>query len=137
MSKEISISNSLQDYLEEILNLTEKYGKARITDLAKSLQIAKPSVTSAVKTLVDLRLLKHEKYGPLELTQYGRRKALEIRRRHRALMEFLTDILGVDPETAEKEACLMEHAISSDTLLKLVRFLKDMKLINLEEELKQ
>lgn len=132
MSDEIktNISSSLEDYLEGILNLAEKEkdSKVRITDLAKHMKIAKPSVTSAVKNLADLGLISHERYGPLKLTETGRDLALEIRHRHKVLKEFLIRMLGVDPKTAEKEACQMEHAISQDTLQKLVNFLENNEL---------
>lgn len=124
MIKDISISSSLQDYLEAILNLKENNGIVRVTDLADYLQVAKPSVTETVKTLVGLGLLKHAKYGPLVLTKQGQEVAGKIRHRHEVLKTFLTGVLGVDPETADREACLMEHAISRDTTDRLVRFLE-------------
>lgn len=121
----MNLSRSLEDYLEEILNLSEKSEKVRVTDLAKSFSVAKPSITSAVKSLVELGLLKQEKYGPLELTKTGLLQAKEIRHRHEVLLEFLHRVLGVEQKIAEKEACLMEHAISDDTLAKLDKFLKN------------
>ena len=124
MPDDIRISNSLQDYLEAILNLGEENKTVRVTDLAVHLQVAKPSVTETVKTLAAFGLLKYTKYGPLVLTKKGREKAVRIRHRHEVLKTFLTDILGVDQETADREACLMEHAISRDTTDRLVRFLE-------------
>ncbi|MCR4441382.1 MAG: metal-dependent transcriptional regulator [Peptococcaceae bacterium] len=119
------ISNALEDYLETILNLSEQKSAVRTTDLAVHMQVAKPTVTETVKSLVNHGLLRHEKYGPLELTEKGRQKALKIRYRHTILKKFLTDILGVKPETANREACLMEHAISPDTADKLAQFLEN------------
>lgn len=123
MSSVLELSISLGDYLEEILNLSEKNDKVRVTDLARSFSVAKPSITSAVKSLVELGLIRQEKYGPLELTKEGRLQALEIRRRHEILLDFLHRVLGVDVETAEKEACQIEHIISDETLAKLINFL--------------
>lgn len=121
---EITLSNSLQDYLEGILNLAERQEKVRITDLAKHLGITKPSATAATKVLTRMGLLRHEPYGPLELTGKGLAVAREVRRRHDFLKEFLIGVLGVPPETAETEACLMEHSISPDTLKRLIDFLE-------------
>lgn len=118
------ISNSLEDYLETILIIYEKNSVVRITDLAESMGIAKPSATEAVKSLVDLGFLKHEKYGPVELTEGGKKRAEEVRRRHRLLKKFLVEVLGVPWEIAEKDACLMEHAVSSDTISRLLTFLE-------------
>lgn len=125
MSKNIKISNSLQDYLEAILNLTEQNSIVRITDLAFYMKVAKPTATEAVNNLAAQDLIRHEKYGPIELTGKGYEQAVKIRRRHLVLQNFLVSVLGVDPEIADNEACLMEHAISSDTTDKLVQFLEE------------
>jgi len=124
MPLNVIISNSLEDYLEAVLILSEKNAVVRITDLAQSMGIAKSSATEAVKSLADLGLLKHEKYGPVELTEKGKKRAAEIKRRHYLLKSFLTKILGVPGETAEKDACLMEHAVSADTINRLLTFLE-------------
>ncbi|PKM89753.1 MAG: metal-dependent transcriptional regulator [Firmicutes bacterium HGW-Firmicutes-12] len=120
-----NISNTLQDYLEAVLNLTEKHNTVRITDLAFYMQVAKPTVTETIKNLTAQELVKHEKYGPLELTKKGYEQALKIRYRHKVLERFLVHVLGVDSETANHEACLMEHAISAETTDKLVQFLEE------------
>ena len=75
-------------------------------------------------------LLNQDKYGPLELTESGLKIAKEVRRRHETLKEFLTDVLEVNPEIAENEACLLEHAISLTTLNKLIAFLESYKQSN-------
>lgn len=124
LSGKLILSNSLEDYLEGILNLDERNETVRITDLARQLGIAKPSVTEAVKQLVNLGLLEHERYGPLELTPRGREYAGEIRHRHRVIKEFLVRVLGVKSAVAEEEACRMEHAMSPDTVSKMVVFLE-------------
>lgn len=125
MTKSIKISNSLQDYLEAILNLTEQNDTVRITDLAFYMKVAKPTATETVNNLAEQNLIRHEKYGPIELTKKGYDQAVKIRHRHMVLQDFLVNVLGVNAETANKEACLMEHAISSDTTDKLVQFLED------------
>jgi len=124
MPDKIMVSASIQDYLEAILNLSEKNSAVRITDLAKSLDIAKASVTGMINTMAQQGLIRHERYGPLMLTATGKKVAEMIRHRHRVLKEFLTEALGVHPETAELEACRMEHVISPDTTDKLVQFLE-------------
>ena len=119
------ISPSLEDYLEAILGVMEKNEKVRVTDLSEQLNVAKSSVNQAVQKLMDLGLVTHEKYGPLELTVTGKNQAEVVRRRHRHLKDFLINVLGVDPITAEKDACAMEHHISAVTLEKLIAFLKE------------
>ena len=119
-----TISPSLQDYLEVILNITEKKEKVRITDLSIEMNVAKSSVNQAIQKLMKLELVTHEKYGPLELTLAGERQAKKVKNRHRHLKDFLINVLGVDRATAEKDACAMEHHISAITLEKLIGFLE-------------
>jgi DtxR family Mn-dependent transcriptional regulator len=120
----IEISNSQEDYLEAILVISEKNDLVRITDLAQFMNISKPSASEAVKSLVDLGLLRHEKYGPVELTTEGKRRAAEVHKRHRLLKKFLIEVLEVPPAIAEQDACLMEHAISPETSSRLIKFLE-------------
>jgi len=120
----LTVSSSLQDYLEAVLNLEDRNDAVRITDLAEELRITKPSVTAGVRVLVQMGLLTHRSYGPVVLTESGRRQALEVRHRHCMLKRFLIEVLEVPAETAEKEACIMEHAVSPETISRLVRFLE-------------
>jgi DtxR family Mn-dependent transcriptional regulator len=69
-------------------------------------------------------LVTQERYGKVFLTPSGREHAVRVKRRHRVLRAFLIQILGVSPDTADKDACLMEHVISSETMEKLVLFLE-------------
>ncbi|TEB16727.1 Transcriptional regulator MntR [Pelotomaculum sp. FP] len=125
MTGTFAISSSMQDYLEAILNLSEKDdGLARITDIANMLSIAKASVSQAISSLKDLGLVAQERYGPVELTCAGRELAIKVRHRHRTLRKFLVEVLGVDPKIAEKDACLMEHVVSQQTLEKFMEFLE-------------
>jgi len=124
MKDQIILSGSLQDYLEAVLNLMEEQGEVRITDLANRMEIAKSSATEAIKTLSALGMIEHERYGPIFLTDLGRAQALAVRDRHELLRRFLVEVLGVEPGIAEKDACMMEHVISPDTVQKLVAFLK-------------
>ena len=123
MDETTSLSPSLEDYLEVILDLKEENESIRVTDLAEKLQVAKSSVNQAVVKLVELQLLTHERYGPLELTELGEAKARKVRERHRILTRFFSETLGVDPQIAEKDACGIEHYISPVTMEKLVKYL--------------
>jgi Mn-dependent transcriptional regulator len=117
------ISPSLEDYLEVILDLHEENDAVRVTDLAERLGVAKSSVNQAVAKLVDLKLLNHERYGPLKLTDLGKAKARKVRERHQILKQFFTETLGVDVKTAEQDACNIEHYISPVTIDNLVNYL--------------
>jgi len=114
---------SLEDYLEAIAMLKGQGGKVTVTALSKSVGVKKPSVYRALKRLSGADLVIHERYGDVDLTPKGARMADEICRRHKALFSFLTDILMVDPETAEQDACSMEHALSRDSIHRLEKFI--------------
>jgi len=119
----LPVTSSLQDYLEVILNLVQEKKVARVTDIAERLDIAKPSVIQALAVLKDKGLIRQDRYGPVELTEQGLRYALKIRHRHKIIYGFLTQVLGVSPEAAEEDACLVEHDLSSETFDRLLDFL--------------
>lgn len=100
-----------EDYLEAILVLHKKMGMVRSVDVARHLEVTKPSVCHAVATLRDGGFLTMDSDYFLHLTDVGREVAEHIYEKHR----FFTDRLieaGVDPVAAEKDACRMEHVIS-------------------------
>ena len=120
-----ALSASMQDYLEAILELEEADDTVRITDIANKLKIAKASANQTMNKLKEMGLVHQQVYGPLELTEEGRKMAEKTIERHRKLRFFLIEVLGVDAIVAEKDACLMEHAISEQTMDKLTEFLSD------------
>lgn len=103
-----------EDYLESVLILQKKQGMVRSVDVARHLEVTKPSVCHAVATLRDGGFLTMDSDYFLHLTDAGRKVAERIYEKHR----FFTDRLieaGVDPETAERDACRMEHVISQES----------------------
>ncbi len=112
------MTQSLEDYLEMVSFLDDE-GDVRVTDVALRLGVSKPSVLTALKTLEDQGLLKHERYKGVRLTAMGKVRAREIRRRHDFLHSFLRDVLGVSSETAEQDACKLEHILSEETFEKM------------------
>jgi len=120
----LPVTSSLQDYLEVILNLHQEKKTARVTDIADRLNIAKPSVIQALALLKEKGLIKQDPYGPVELTEKGRRYAIRVRHRHKIIYGFLTQVLGVSPDEAERDACLMEHDLSNETFERLLEYLR-------------
>lgn len=121
-----SISAAMEDYLEAILSLMASGQRSvRVTDIAEKLSIAKPSVTQALGVLKEMGLVEQERYGRVYLTADGMKAAASVSQRHRVLREFLVQVLGVDPSTADKDACQMEHAVSSTTMERLVNWLRN------------
>ncbi len=125
MAKEIT--PTMEDYLEVIGQLGKKDEVVRVKNIARQLNVKMPSVTEALKTLAKDGLIRHEKYGYVELTQKGNRIAKEIYSRHQTLFKFLNQILRIDPRAAEEDACKMEHTISSTALKKLIEFIKNLE----------
>ncbi|MCL2137491.1 MAG: metal-dependent transcriptional regulator [Coriobacteriia bacterium] len=117
------LSSTNEDYLEAIYTLGGQQGLVRSVDLASHLGVSKASVNNAVNTLKQAGLVEQPHYGNLSLTLAGAEYASSVLHRHLVLFRFLSEILGVDPEVASDEACLMEHAISSETLQRFVSFI--------------
>ena len=118
------MTNSLEDYLETIYMLTQaNNGHARVSDVAASLHVKMPSVIKAVLELKRYGYVEQEPYGTLKLTGAGIKAASLILDRHNLLKEFLV-LLGVTDETAEKDACSMEHFISAETLARVTDFVR-------------
>lgn len=118
------IGPSGEDYLEAVLVLERSGAPVRVTALADRLEVSKPSVVVALAGLARRGMVSHERYGGVELTSRGRRVARETDRRHQLLRRFLTDVLGVDARTAERDACRLEHGLSRATVKRLVEFVR-------------
>ena len=108
-------SQSAEDYLERIHELIESKGNAHVADIAQSLNVGQPSVTSMVQKLADEGYLRYEKYRSLPLTDAGRAVAERIRNRHLVLASFFT-LFDLDDETQARDIEGIEHHLSSDTL---------------------
>ena len=120
----MKIHESGENYLETILLLSKKNGSVRSIDIANELEYTKPSVSRAMGILKNASLIVVEKNGNIMLTDSGFEKAQEIYERHQTIKEFLTDILIVSSETAEKDACRIEHIISEETFNRIKDKLK-------------
>ncbi len=124
---DLLLSASLEDYLKEIYVLQLTAAEVRVTDLAKCLGLTKPSVNRAINTLKNRGLINHNHYGRITLTEAGRKMGKQLYENYKVLFRFLTDVLNVDTETADREAHLMEHALSKGTRKKLKKHVKGMK----------
>ena len=116
------MQESGENYLETILILKDRNGTVRSVDIANELGYAKPSVCRAVKLLVERGFIVMQKRGELTLTDAGIEKANAIYERHKTLSYLLHEILGVSKETADHDACRIEHVISDETFEKIRDF---------------
>ena len=107
-----------EDYLETILVLQKKLGMVRSVDVARHMGVSKPSVCVAVNALKDGGFLTMDEDHYLHLTDVGREVAEKIYERHCFFTEQLI-AAGVDPRTAEADACRIEHIISDESFSRL------------------
>ena len=110
----IEIQKSGEDYLETMLMLKEKNGYVRSIDVARHLDVSKPSVSYATKRLRESGYITMNDDGLIELTETGLEVATKIFDRHKMLKKFLV-MLGIDEALAEDDACKIEHDISNET----------------------
>lgn len=118
----MDISPALEDYLESILIIRNKNQVVRVKDIAAFLQVKAPSVSDAVGALKKKGLVQQERYGYIELTETGLKQARKIFSKHTSLTSFFTEILALDNDSAEEEACKIEHFLSKKTLERIKSF---------------
>lgn len=122
-----NLSAALENYLETIAALKKEKKYARVGDIAKSLGVKSSSVNVAINFLAESGLVIHEKYGYVDLTEQGQKIAEEVQRKHDILFVFLNELLFIDGDIAVKEACEIEHSVSSETVHRLERLYELLK----------
>jgi len=110
-----------EDYLEAIFQLSQE-GQVTVSRLSDTLLVSKSAVTQMLGKLKEEDLVTQPHYGSIKLTSKGSDLGKKISERHRLLVNFLT-FLGVTPEIAEKDACLMEHGLHEETIKQLLVFI--------------
>ena len=126
MTKSLDLSESLEDYLETILELQTTNTVARSKDIAERLDIKRGSVTGMLKKLAAQELINYEPYGYVTLTSKGEKIAKEIEKRHIMLRDFLIRFIGLEEQKADDTACRMEHAMDTSTFKKFQAFIQTM-----------
>ena len=111
----MALLESGENYLETILVLTKKNGSVRSIDIADAMQFTKASVSRAMSILKRDNYIIMQPDGSIILTKEGQNKAAEVYDRHVTLTRFINEVLGVEVEIAEKDACRIEHIISPET----------------------
>ena len=114
----MALHQSGEDYLEAILVLQKQRGMVRSVDVARHMEVSKPSVCHAVATLRDGGFLTMDNDYFLHLTDVGGEGAEQINENHRFFTDGLIEA-GVDPATAERDACRIEHVISDESFGRL------------------
>jgi DtxR family Mn-dependent transcriptional regulator len=114
----------MEDYLEAIAMIKKERSVVRVKDIGNFLHVKPSSVHSAISNLQKRGYVIHERYGYVDLTPEGETKASDVVKRHEILRDFLTEVIGIDRLVADKDACIMEHALSKVTVRKLMKFVE-------------
>ena len=121
-----AMTQSLEDYLEAVYMLIAENRPAQVRDVARMLAVKMPSVVKAIHELKKLGLVTQEPYAAIELTEKGARVAKRVLNRHTLLRSFLMK-LGVSRKNADKDACLMEHILSAETIDRIHSYTENSK----------
>jgi len=122
MATKTKLTASQEDYLEAIYHISAEKMAARAKDISTYLGVRASSVTGALRTLGKMALVNYAPYDLITLTDEGRIAAEEIVQRHKALENFLVNVLGVEPQEADDAACKMEHAVPVAIIDRLVKY---------------
>ena len=121
------LSHSQEDYLEEIYVQVLNNGFAKVTDIAKSLNVKKASVTAALIQLTNKGLINYSPYSSITLTLDGEKQAKKILKKHKILYELFSEVLNLND--ASQIACEVEHLISDKNVEKITKFISNYKAI--------
>jgi len=118
------LSSRLEDYLETIYLLSKREETVGVSEVARERKVTIPTVRTAIAKLQQVGMVRQQPYGKIILTPKGKETGASIYRVHKTLYRFLAEILLIDPKSAEKEACRLEHDLSRETLKRLITFLE-------------
>lgn len=114
---------TMENYLEAIYELSnEGTGSARVSDIAKRLGVTKASTNSAMTTLAKKGFLLNEKYQEIILTPKGKTLAEQTSHKHQVIHRFFIEILNIDSEVADTDACAIEHVISEESITAMQKY---------------
>lgn len=115
---------SMENYLEAIYELSDGNSGTRVSDISERLGVTKASVNNAMSTLAEKGLVVNEKYKKVFLTPAGLEQAKLTSKKHQIIQEFFIKVLKVDADVADKDACSIEHVISSDSVQAMQLYLQ-------------
>ncbi len=118
------LTSAMEDYLEAIYHLEQERRIARVRDIAGRLGVKMSSVSAALKTLGARGLIKYDPHQYITLTSKGLFQAKEIVRKHEVLKRFLVRVLQVEENTAEDNACRIEHHLDPEVIDKLISYVE-------------
>ncbi len=123
----MDFSESVEMYLEAILELEARNSVVRSVDIARFLGVTKPSVNRAMTNLKNEGYIRQEPYGDITFTEKGRSKAASIHELHHVITDFLVRSLSISADLAEADACRIEHVISPEVVQAMKTYNKNHK----------
>ena len=114
---------TIEEYIETICVLEQRNGRAQTGMIAAQMGVKPPSITEMLQKLEREGLIHYESYNGAILTRSGKKMARELMQKHRIIANLL-EILGIDRELAEIDACQIEHHVSPETLKTLEQFVE-------------
>lgn len=114
----------MENYLEAVYELSSSGGGARVSDIAARLDVSKASVNNAMNVLHQRGLVENEPYREIYLTEEGLRIAKLTSQKHHILQTLLQDVIGIEEEQADEDACAIEHVISDHSIEKILTYLE-------------
>jgi len=124
MQSIVQYETTTQEYVEIIYDLLRVNPVARIKDISRLRGVTPSTVSTVIDNLKKQDLVTHQKFGYVSLTPEGHTLGETLSRRHQLVRMFLVEILGVNPQVAQDDACLIEHVIASETFDKLLNFIE-------------
>ncbi|MEP0847483.1 MAG: metal-dependent transcriptional regulator [Phycisphaerae bacterium] len=118
------ITHSAAHHLMAIDDLVQKFGYARVSDVAKRLNITRGSVSISLQPLKKAGLINQDENRHLQLSEIGQQLVQAIKTKRHLMQRLFSEVLGVGAEQAEIDACKLEHLISNETARRMVAFLR-------------
>ena len=118
-----NLTFAMEDYLEAIYELSRDGKDTRVSDIAERLGVTKASTNSAMSTLSEKGLITTKRYKEVYLTPAGLKLAKFTLNKHQVIQKFFTEVLKIDTTIADKDACAIEHVLSSDSIYAMQQFL--------------
>lgn len=121
---------TMENYLEAIYELSFDGEGAHVSDIAKRLGVSKASTNSAIVSLAEKGLIHYEKYREIFLTETGMEFAKSTSNKHKVIKKFFIEILKIEADIADSDACSIEHVISRDSITAMEMYMKGNKTHN-------
>lgn len=115
------LTPTIEDCLIVIKSIEKRKGVVRVSGISRCLGVSLPFVSTIAKKMKIMGLVEHESYSYVRLTPLGKKLAGQVFEKRRVITHFLHSILGMDAEEVDREACELEHSLSSEVEKRLRR----------------